>query len=591
MKNRILRILLFVTVNPHNHFDYLKGKYGAWLRLKNKTGNVYDPSTNTFNLTLGQWDVEIKVHFLYVESLRTTSLPFPDLCAQLFEGGVSTGVASFGPSSKDPEPSVEPFHVHDVEEVEVVTSQPSNIASSYRTNARTNRRANQPSSAVDDDIMVVLKGLVGKHESPEKLEIPSYNACLQKLNEFELEQEDPLYVIAMSLLGDKDNGEPWMGIPKEFAKKWIKMVGDKQGYKRRRNASTRIERVRDNSSAMSGHPYTQELLHGPSIQCQELMRMSREAYILLCDHSKQKGWVKDGRYVCVEEKMAIVIKRRFQRSTETVHNCFHDVLRGMMNFAREMICHAASDTTTTTISNQQRHLREIFPGATGALDETLIHAIVPASHQTTYRGRGGGRCYQNVLGICDFNMMFTFVWAGWEGIAHDSRVLNEIAFNPNSGFPFPSEGKYYLCDAAYSNARRFLAPYRNTRYWLADFRCRRALSKEERFNHAHAQLRNIIERAYGVLKARFPILKQMVPFPFTKQRNVVIACFAIHNFIRKCKIQDQLFMEFNEETVFTNDEEDVGNGGSATRWDTMGINHSAHLPNSFVIQCLIYNEG
>lgn len=84
-------------------------------------------------------------------------------------------------------------------------------------------------------------------------------------------------------------------------------------------------------------------------------------------------------------------------------------------------------------------------GAIGALDGTLVHAIVPASHQTAYRGRGGGRCYQNVLGICDFNMMFTFVWAGWEGIAHDSRVLNEVAFNPRSGFFFHRK-VYIICN-------------------------------------------------------------------------------------------------------------------------------------------------
>ena len=170
-----------------------------------------------------------------MESLRTTSLPFPELCAQLFEGGVSTGVGSFGPSSNDPEPTVEPFHVHNLEEetVEVVTSQPlpTTLASSSRTNVRNNRRAKQPSSEVDDDIMVVLKGLVGKHESPEMVEIPSYNACLQKLNGLEWDKEDPLFLIAMAFLGDKDNRKAWMGIPTEFAKKWVKTVGDKQGYK------------------------------------------------------------------------------------------------------------------------------------------------------------------------------------------------------------------------------------------------------------------------------------------------------------------------------------------------------------------------
>lgn len=39
-------------------------------------------------------------------------------------------------------------------------------------------------------------------------------------------------------------------------------------------------------------------------------------------------------------------------------------------------------------------------------------------------------------------MVFTYVWAGWEGIAHDARVLREVAFNPTSGFPFPSPGIY-----------------------------------------------------------------------------------------------------------------------------------------------------
>ena len=58
-----------------------------------------------------------------------------------------------------------------------------------------------------------------------------------------------------------------------------------------------------------------------------------------------------------------------------------------------------------------------------------------------------------------------------------------------------------------------MAPYRNVRYRLGDFRRRRALTNKEKFNHSHAKLRNVIERAFGVLKARFPILKRMAPFP------------------------------------------------------------------------------
>ena len=79
-----------------------------------------------------------------------------------------------------------------------------------------------------------------------------------------------------------------------------------------------------------------------------------------------------------------------------------------------------------------------------------------------------------------------------------------------------------------------MTPYRNVRYWLSDFQNgRHPNTKEERFNKAHAILRNVIERAFGVLKARFPILKQMAAYPFPTQRNIVIACVAIHNYLQK----------------------------------------------------------
>ncbi|KAK1419381.1 hypothetical protein QVD17_28548 [Tagetes erecta] len=43
-----------------NHYDYVKGKFAAWTKLKNKTGNVYDPSTNTFNLMEDERKIEMK---------------------------------------------------------------------------------------------------------------------------------------------------------------------------------------------------------------------------------------------------------------------------------------------------------------------------------------------------------------------------------------------------------------------------------------------------------------------------------------------------------------------------------------------------
>ncbi|XP_076938049.1 uncharacterized protein LOC143606020 [Bidens hawaiensis] len=146
-------------------------------------------------------------------------------------------------------------------------------------------------------------------------------------------------------------------------------------------------------------------------------------------------------------------------------------------------------------------------------------------------------------------MIFTFIVAGWEGVAHDSRILLEALSDPHGPFTFPSLEKYYLCDAAYALTRGFMAPYRNVRYWLGDFRRRRALTNKEKFNHAHAKLRNVIERAFGVLKARFSVLKRMGPFSLQTQRNIIISCFALHNFIRKEGLSDELFEKYDQPNV------------------------------------------
>ncbi|KAL6575794.1 hypothetical protein OROHE_000775 [Orobanche hederae] len=39
-----------------NRYDYLRSRYVAWCQLKSKTGNHYDPTTDTFSFTEEEWD-------------------------------------------------------------------------------------------------------------------------------------------------------------------------------------------------------------------------------------------------------------------------------------------------------------------------------------------------------------------------------------------------------------------------------------------------------------------------------------------------------------------------------------------------------
>ena len=41
---------------------------------------------------------------------------------------------------------------------------------------------------------------------------------------------------------------------------------------------------------------------------------------------------------------------------------------------------------------------------------------------------------------CSFDMMFTFVYTGWEGTANDSRVFSNAITRLENEFPFPNEG-------------------------------------------------------------------------------------------------------------------------------------------------------
>ena len=75
------------------------------------------------------------------------------------------------------------------------------------------------------------------------------------------------------------------------------------------------------------------------------------------------------------------------------------------------------------------------------------------------------------------------------------------------------------------------------------------------FNYAHSSLRNVIERCFGVLKARFPILKVMPNYSLIKQMFIVFACMTCHNFIRFHALQDDLFDEYQDGNIVIDQDE------------------------------------
>ena len=83
--------------------------------------------------------------------------------------------------------------------------------------------------------------------------------------------------------------------------------------------------------------------------------------------------------------------------------------------------------------------------------------------QDPWRNRKGFLS-QNVLGVVQFDLT-SFVLAGWEGPAHDLKVLRDTIFQ---GLPIPV-GKYYFDDAGYGLKPFCSVPFRGVRNHLKEW--------------------------------------------------------------------------------------------------------------------------
>ncbi|GKC53332.1 ALP1-like protein, partial [Tanacetum coccineum] len=105
----------------------------------------------------------------------------------------------------------------------------------------------------------------------------------------------------------------------------------------------------------------------------------------------------------------------------------------------------------------------------GAIDGTHVSAWEPTSKQKSFRGRKAVLVTQNVMAICSHDMMFTFVYTGWEGTANDSHMFYDAIIRPENKFPLPKGDYFYVVDSGYPNLKGFLAPYRGERYHRSDW--------------------------------------------------------------------------------------------------------------------------
>ncbi|CAN1825000.1 hypothetical protein LINPERHAP1_LOCUS30983, partial [Linum perenne] len=72
----------------------------------------------------------------------------------------------------------------------------------------------------------------------------------------------------------------------------------------------------------------------------------------------------------------------------------------------------------------------VLQNCLGALDGTHVKVRTTIVDQPKYRNRKG-EVSINVLGVCNPDGEFIYCLSGWEGSAHDARVLKDAISRPN----------------------------------------------------------------------------------------------------------------------------------------------------------------
>ncbi|KAJ1161954.1 hypothetical protein NDU88_002434 [Pleurodeles waltl] len=160
-----------------------------------------------------------------------------------------------------------------------------------------------------------------------------------------------------------------------------------------------------------------------------------------------------------------------------------------------------------------------IPNIIGAIDGTHVALVPPSGSEQVYRNRKSYH-FMNVHVVCLSDQYISHVNAKFPGSVHDAYIMR------NSSIPYVMEQLqrhrvWLIGDSGYPNLSWLLTPVRNPR-----------TRAEERYNEAHGRTRRIIERTFGLLKARFRCLHMTggsLMYSPKKVCHIIVACCMLHN--------------------------------------------------------------
>lgn len=220
-------------------------------------------------------------------------------------------------------------------------------------------------------------------------------------------------------------------------------------------------------------------------------------------------YLATGSFMKVSSELCSVTK-------STAWKSIHLIIKSLIK-QREIFIKFPDQNDLSKIEHAFRQ-KKGFPGVVGCVDGTHIPIEVPKSDITeTFRNRKGYMSL-NCQMICGpIGEIYDCITC-WPGSTHDSRVWRESRIFERLGETI-SDRYHLLADSAYPISVNLLPPFKNPNE-----------REHRRFNYLHSATRMAIEKAYGVIKRRFPLLKFGLRFrKVADSANCIVAAVILHN--------------------------------------------------------------
>lgn len=207
----------------------------------------------------------------------------------------------------------------------------------------------------------------------------------------------------------------------------------------------------------------------------------------------------------------------------TVSRTIHEVMDKIVEKQQEWIKFPQTRAQVQAAQEQwQRKYK--FPYVIGVIDCTHVCISKPHQFGDDYVNRKG-RITMNVQATCDSSETFTSADVRWPGSVHDSRILkNSLLYAHMNRI---DSDAVILGDEGYGINRWLMVPYKTTN-----------TVSERTFNRLFTKERVIIERCFGILKRRFPILAYKVRLDIKYAPSIIVCCLILHNVAKYLKDDD-----------------------------------------------------